>query len=47
MTPAMLLAAVGGALLGRFTTTTLVLVGALVVTWFLYKEFIWSKVKGG
>jgi hypothetical protein len=46
MNPAMLLAAVGGALVGKFTTTTLLFIGALVLTWYAYKEFIWSKVKG-
>ena len=43
----MLLATIGGALLGRFTTTTLIFMGAVVVTWFAYKEFFWDKVKGG
>jgi hypothetical protein len=47
MNPAMLLAGIGGALMGKFSTTTLVMMGVLVVTWFVYKEFIWSKVKGG
>lgn len=47
MNPATLLAMIGGALIGKFTTNTLLMVAVVVMSFWIYKEFIWTKVKGG
>jgi hypothetical protein len=41
----MLFATIGGAILGKLTTTTLLVMGSLVVIWYMYKEFLWKQVR--